>query len=295
MYASKKALPRRTFLRGVGATVALPLLDAMVPSFTALAQTPAVPRTRFGAVFIPNGAIMESWTPVNGGTGLTLSPSLKPLEPFRDRLVVVSNLVRAATPGGDHAVSAAGWLDFDVALALEVAGASTVLTSLPCALACAMHFSSVAAHSTLSRASSMALSVLRSRRCSAFCLSFFPKSPSCACAGICAPTSANKRKTGTSRRVRAMRNLQQLFGARRRLGGANETIGDCCGAMDFFHTSTNPHKSERRAEFTPRRSASAGMATRVLRSVHLRSTCDSTDRRDTPQLRARHPGPPASD
>jgi len=110
MYASKKALPRRTFLRGVGATVALPLLDAMVPSFTALAQTPAVPRTRFGAVFIPNGAIMESWTPISGGTGLTLSPSLTPLEPFRDRLVVVSNLVRAATPGGDHAVSAAGWL-----------------------------------------------------------------------------------------------------------------------------------------------------------------------------------------
>jgi len=110
MYASRKSLPRRTFLRGVGATVALPLLDAMVPSFTALAQTPATPRTRFGAVFIPNGAIMESWTPANAGPGLELSPSLKPLEPFRDNLVVISNLVRAATPGGDHAVSAAGWL-----------------------------------------------------------------------------------------------------------------------------------------------------------------------------------------
>jgi Protein of unknown function (DUF1552) len=110
MYATRKSLPRRTFLRGVGATVALPLLDAMVPSFTALAQTPATPRTRFGAVFIPNGAIMESWTPVDGGSGLTLSPILQPLEPFRDRLVVISNLVRAATPGGDHAVSAAGWL-----------------------------------------------------------------------------------------------------------------------------------------------------------------------------------------
>jgi hypothetical protein len=110
MYATRKSLPRRTFLRGVGATVALPLLDAMVPSFTALAQTPAAPRTRFGAVFIPNGAIMESWTPANTGTGLELSPILKPLEPFRDSLVVISNLVRAATPGGDHAVSAAGWL-----------------------------------------------------------------------------------------------------------------------------------------------------------------------------------------
>jgi hypothetical protein len=110
MFVTRRSLPRRTFLRGLGATVALPLLDAMVPSFTALAQTPANPRTRFGAVFVPNGAIMESWTPSGVGTGFEFSPILKPLEPFRDSLVVVSNLVRAATPGGDHAVSAAGWL-----------------------------------------------------------------------------------------------------------------------------------------------------------------------------------------
>ena len=110
MFVTKRSLQRRTFLRGLGATVALPLLDAMVPSFTALAQTPANPRTRFGAVFVPNGAIMESWTPSGVGSGFEFSPILKPLEPFRDSLVVVSNLVRAATPGGDHAVSAAGWL-----------------------------------------------------------------------------------------------------------------------------------------------------------------------------------------
>ena len=110
MVATKKSLPRRTFLRGVGATVALPLLDAMVPSWTTLAQTPATPRTRFGAVFVPNGAIMESWTPTSAGASFEFSPILKPLEPFRESLVVVSNLVRAATPGGDHAVSAAGWL-----------------------------------------------------------------------------------------------------------------------------------------------------------------------------------------
>ena len=110
MFVTRRSLPRRTFLRGLGATVALPLLDAMVPSFTALAQTPANPRTRFGAVFVPNGAIMESWTPSGVASGFEFSPILKPLEPFRDSLVVVSNLVRAATPGGDHAVSAAGWL-----------------------------------------------------------------------------------------------------------------------------------------------------------------------------------------
>jgi hypothetical protein len=110
MYVTKQSLPRRTFLRGVGATVALPLLDAMVPAMTALAQSPARPRTRFGAVFVPNGAIMESWTPAGGDAGFALSPALQPLESFRDSMVVISNLTRAATPGGDHAVSAAGWL-----------------------------------------------------------------------------------------------------------------------------------------------------------------------------------------
>lgn len=110
MFVLKKSLPRRTFLRGVGTAVALPLLDAMVPSFTALAQTPARPRTRFGAVFIPNGAIMEQWTPAGVAADFELPSILKPLEAHRRSLVVISNLTRAATPGGDHAVSAAGWL-----------------------------------------------------------------------------------------------------------------------------------------------------------------------------------------
>ena len=70
---------------GIGAAVALPLLDAMVPALTALAQTAANPRTRFGAVFIPNGAVMEQWTPAATGAGFELTPILKPLEPFRDR------------------------------------------------------------------------------------------------------------------------------------------------------------------------------------------------------------------
>jgi hypothetical protein len=110
MFLTKRSLPRRTFLRGAGTVLALPLLDAMVPAATALAQTPARPGTRFGAVFIPNGAIMESWTPAGTASNFELSPALKPLERFRDSMVVISNLVRAATPGGDHAVSAAGWL-----------------------------------------------------------------------------------------------------------------------------------------------------------------------------------------
>ena len=111
-FLTKRAIPRRALLRGMGAAVALPLLDAMVPSATVLAQTVAVPRRRFGAVFIPNGAIVEQWTPTAAGVGFELSPILKPIERFKQSLVVVSNLTRA-NPGvveGDHAISAAGWL-----------------------------------------------------------------------------------------------------------------------------------------------------------------------------------------
>ena len=96
----------------MGVTVALPLLDAMVPALTALAQTPARPRTRFGAVYFPNGAIIEQWIPTQVGAGFEFKPILKPLEPFKDQMVVVSNLTRSH-PGsqvGDHAVSAAGFL-----------------------------------------------------------------------------------------------------------------------------------------------------------------------------------------
>ena len=110
MFISKLSLPRRTFLRGMGATVALPFLEAMVPAMTATAKTAANPPRRWGAVFFPNGAIMEQWSPAAVGNGFDFSPSLKPLEGFRDSLVVVSNLTRAGTTAGDHAVSAAGWL-----------------------------------------------------------------------------------------------------------------------------------------------------------------------------------------
>ena len=92
MIITKKAIPRRTVLRGVGATLALPLLDGMVPAATALAKTAAKSPLRFGTVYVPNGIIMERWTPLAEGRAFELPPSLKALEPFRDRLLVVSGL-----------------------------------------------------------------------------------------------------------------------------------------------------------------------------------------------------------
>jgi hypothetical protein len=109
MTISTLPLPRRTFLRGVGAAVALPFLEAMVPAF----KTSAAPATpRFGAVFVPNGAIVEEWIPKTAGASFDLPAILQPLNRYADTLVVVSNLTRAH-PGvveGDHAISAAGWL-----------------------------------------------------------------------------------------------------------------------------------------------------------------------------------------
>src|SRR5262245_14497298 len=92
MIITKIAMPRRTFLRGMGVTDALPLLDAMVPALSAIAQTPAAPVRRLGFVYIPNGAIMDQWTPAADGSGFEFPAILKPLEAHRDHLVVVSNL-----------------------------------------------------------------------------------------------------------------------------------------------------------------------------------------------------------
>jgi len=104
----KKHLSRRTFLRGVGVTMSLPLLDAMVPASTALAQTAARARTRLALCFIPHGAVMNQWTPAATGA-LELSPILSPLAAHKDQVVVLSNLAHAmAGPqgpgdnGGDH-------------------------------------------------------------------------------------------------------------------------------------------------------------------------------------------------
>ncbi len=98
MVITKLVLPRRTFIRGIGATVALPFLDAMVPAMRA--QAKAAPR--FTAIYCGNGANMGEWTPSTDGVGFAMSSSLKPIEAFRDRLVVVTGLDNyQATDQGD--------------------------------------------------------------------------------------------------------------------------------------------------------------------------------------------------
>jgi hypothetical protein len=92
MIITKKALGRRAILRGLGATLALPLLDSMVPALTAAAKSAAAPVKRFGVVYTPNGIMMEKWTPAIEGAGFEFSPTLKALDPFRDRLLVLSGL-----------------------------------------------------------------------------------------------------------------------------------------------------------------------------------------------------------
>ena len=110
MIVSKKALPRRTFLRGVGATLALPLLDAMVPAATALAATPAAPVRRLGFVFMPMGCDVARWTPPGGEKLDELSPILSSLAPVKEHVCVVSNTeLRNAYPG-THATSNAAFL-----------------------------------------------------------------------------------------------------------------------------------------------------------------------------------------
>ncbi len=112
MFAIRKSIARRTVLRGLGSTIALPLLDAMFPSLTPIAKAAARPRKRFGAVYFPNGAIMQQFTPKSFGADFEFTPILKPFEPYKNNLLVVTNLTRSH-PGsqvGDHAVSAAGFL-----------------------------------------------------------------------------------------------------------------------------------------------------------------------------------------
>jgi len=110
MIITKKALPRRTFLRGVGATVALPLLDAMVPALTAQAATKADPVRRLGFVYMPMGSDINRWTPPGEGNLDELSPTLSSLAGVRDQLTVITNLELKNSYPGTHATSNAGFL-----------------------------------------------------------------------------------------------------------------------------------------------------------------------------------------
>ena len=115
MIVTKKAIPRRTLLRGVGATLALPFLDGMVPALTALAKTAAKPIARLCTVYVPNGIMMEHWTPAAEGRSYEFTPILKPLEPFRNHLLVLSGLDNTGAmsrtgSGGGHAKPAGAFM-----------------------------------------------------------------------------------------------------------------------------------------------------------------------------------------
>jgi len=113
-FITRRHLSRRTFLHGVGVSLALPLLDAMVPAATALGQTAAQPRTRLGAIYFPHGAIMPKWTPAADGAGFELPQILQPLAPFQDQINVISDLRHALAYGSgataNHNRSAAAYL-----------------------------------------------------------------------------------------------------------------------------------------------------------------------------------------
>ena len=90
-FITHKALPRRTVLRGLGVTLALPLLDAMVPALSR-AQTAAKPPTRLSTVYLPNGIMMDQWTPDAEGKDFKLKPIMESLAPFRDQMLILSGL-----------------------------------------------------------------------------------------------------------------------------------------------------------------------------------------------------------
>ena len=108
MFIFKKHLSRRTFLRGTGAMVALPFLDAMAPAQTPVRRTAAAPKTRFAAFYVPHGATMDKWTPAGVGTGFEFTEILKPIEPFRDHVNIVSGLAHPYVAGAGGADVSAG-------------------------------------------------------------------------------------------------------------------------------------------------------------------------------------------
>ena len=113
MIVSKKALPRRAVLRGMGSMLALPLLDSMVPALSAMQKSAARPLNRFGVMYVPNGMIMKNYLPLTEGPSYELTPTLSALAPFRDQVLVLSGLECVPTPGrpgGAHAKASTRFL-----------------------------------------------------------------------------------------------------------------------------------------------------------------------------------------
>ena len=152
MMISKKAIPRRTVLRGMGSVLALPLLDSMMPALAALQKTPARPINRFGVMYVPNGMIMKNYLPASEGAGYELTPTLRALSPFREQVLVLSGLECIPTPGrpgGAHAKASTRfltdvspptsetWLDAGISMdqiLAEETGKHTQLASLELAI-----------------------------------------------------------------------------------------------------------------------------------------------------------------
>ena len=110
-FITRKHLPRRTILRGIGATIALPLLDSMVAAQTPIRKTAAAAKSRLSCIYVPHGATMDKWTPSATGNGFEFTEILMPLEPFRDRLNVLTGLGhRAADTTAVHSLSPTTWL-----------------------------------------------------------------------------------------------------------------------------------------------------------------------------------------
>ncbi|HXR91606.1 MAG TPA: DUF1552 domain-containing protein, partial [Steroidobacteraceae bacterium] len=110
-FITRKYISRRTVLRGAGAAIALPLLDAMIPASTVLAQTAAKPTVKLAFLYFPHGAIMEHWTPEKEGKDFELTSILEPLKPYKDQLTIVSGLGnRPGESQAVHAIVPATWL-----------------------------------------------------------------------------------------------------------------------------------------------------------------------------------------
>jgi len=130
MFVTKRFIPRRTFLRGAGATLALPLLDSMVPALTAASRTAANPIPRLTYVYVPNGMHMPLWKPETPGRNVALSPILEAMEPVRDRLTVLGGLnnyqAGLGDGGGPHTRNQSAWLSGTAAQLGEAILATTV-------------------------------------------------------------------------------------------------------------------------------------------------------------------------